>query len=98
MTAPRVIFAIILVILGFGMYSLHRDIGLIRSDISMAGKAIATQLGSVLSAVTSTKDRVDQMFNLTYGKATIHRAAKKVATPPKALPPHKNFWDDIFKK
>lgn len=98
MTASRVIFAVILVLFGFGLYGLHRDVAMVRSDLVSAGKAVTARLDSVVAAITSTKDRVDQIYNLTYGKATIHRPAKRVAAPPKALPPHKNFWDEWFKK
>lgn len=90
MTGSRVLVAIVVILLGFGLWGLHRELGYLTETTVALGTNHTKHLEAMSTKLDGHGDKIDKLYKLTYGKATIHRPIR--AKKPIALPPQPTGW------
>lgn len=112
MTIARVLMAAALIVLGFMIWGVHKDIYSLTELAQKGGAQIMAKLDAsdaktegATAKINDANAKLDKMYNLTRGTGTVGRPKAKpikhLVLPPKPAPkpkPQPGFWDRMFQR
>lgn len=105
MTIARVILASALIVLGFMIWGVHKDVYNLTELAQKGGAAITAKIDGIAGQLSNADAKADKLMVMTKGIGTIGRPRTKpirhLLPPPKVHPkpkPQVGFWDRMFQR